>query len=158
MQQKRTELNAAVVKLADAPDSKSGGLILRVGSSPTSGTKTKGSKRSFFVCTGNFMMKRGREPKVRAEPCAAKRSSDRPAAPKQKGASAPFLFIRKIFMGKKRTRTEGSGEALRSKAEQRPTGGTQVCRSISFFIDRLFAFLGAFLPSFNNFIDSNKTE
>ena len=34
--------NAAVVKLADAPDSKSGGLILRVGSSPTSGTKCVG--------------------------------------------------------------------------------------------------------------------
>ena len=85
MQQKRAELNAAVVKLADAPDSKSGGLILRVGSSPTSGTK-------------------------------------------QKGASAPFLFIRKILMEKKRTRTEGSGEALRSKAEQRPTSGTKcVC-------------------------------
>ena len=31
--------NAAVVKLADALDSKSSGLILRVGSSPTSGTK-----------------------------------------------------------------------------------------------------------------------
>ena len=29
---------AAVVKLADALDSKSSGLILRVGSSPTSGT------------------------------------------------------------------------------------------------------------------------
>ena len=33
------ELNAAVVKLADAMDSKSIGLILRVGSTPTSGTK-----------------------------------------------------------------------------------------------------------------------
>ena len=35
------ELNAAVVKLADAMDSKSIGLILRVGSTPTSGTKEK---------------------------------------------------------------------------------------------------------------------
>ena len=33
------KVNAAVVKLADALDSKSSGLIPRVGSSPTSGTK-----------------------------------------------------------------------------------------------------------------------
>ena len=36
-----TKTNAAVVKLADAMDSKSIGLILRVGSTPTSGTKEK---------------------------------------------------------------------------------------------------------------------
>ena len=35
---------AAVVKLADALDSKSSGLILRVGSSPTSGTNKKEPK------------------------------------------------------------------------------------------------------------------
>ena len=61
--------NAAVVKLADAPDSKSGGLILRVGSSPTSGTKKmKVANAAFF-----FVLPRtGREPKVRAKPCVAK--------------------------------------------------------------------------------------
>ena len=36
-----SKTNAAVVKLADALDSKSSGLILRVGSSPTSGTNKK---------------------------------------------------------------------------------------------------------------------
>ena len=39
-----------MVKLADAPDSKSGGLILRVGSSPTSGTKNKGANAPLFLC------------------------------------------------------------------------------------------------------------
>ena len=62
--------NAAVVKLADAPDSKSGGLILRVGSSPTSGTK------------------------------------------KMKVANAAFIFC----IAAVRTRSEGSGEALRSES------------------------------------------
>ncbi len=36
-----TELRfAGVVELADAPDSKSGGLITRIGSTPITGTKT----------------------------------------------------------------------------------------------------------------------
>ncbi len=39
---------AGVVELADAPDSKSGGLITRVGSTPTTGTK-KTRVASFFV-------------------------------------------------------------------------------------------------------------
>ncbi len=34
-------INAEVVKLADAPDSKSGGLILRAGSTPAFGTRQK---------------------------------------------------------------------------------------------------------------------
>ena len=50
--------NAAVVKLADAPDSKSGGLILRVGSSPTSGTKNPEEStdfpRGFYVIGGRL--------------------------------------------------------------------------------------------------------
>lgn len=37
---------AAVVELADAPDSKSGGLILRVGSTPTGGTIKRTVKKS----------------------------------------------------------------------------------------------------------------
>ena len=53
--------NAAVVKLADAPDSKSGGLILRVGSSPTSGTKKAKAAEAAFV----FLYCRGQDEKRR---------------------------------------------------------------------------------------------
>ena len=70
--------NAAVVKLADAPDSKSGGLILRVGSSPTSGTKNPEESADFprgFLCD----RRSGREPKVRAKPSAAE-AEERPTS------------------------------------------------------------------------------
>ena len=55
--------NAAVVKLADALDSKSSGLILRVGSSPTSGTKNEKHHQVLFIFS---VLVKGREPKVRA--------------------------------------------------------------------------------------------
>ena len=88
--------NAAVVKLADAPDSKSGGLILRVGSSPTSGTKTKGATAPFVLCLKTKNYGEGREPKVRAKPCVAKnRKAATDRRHQNKGSNRSLCFILK---------------------------------------------------------------